>query len=144
MPLQNQEMIMNKKTYFMFVHADPEGMWCEFPDLEGCMTDGENLEDLMKNAADCLASYAESVVENGDSLPEPSGIEQLTVLAKKCEDPVTFIAPVTTYIPGAPARINVTSTADKIDEITAFAKKVGRTRSELMVKATLDYIRSHA
>lgn len=53
MPLQNQEMIMNKKTYFMFVHADPEGMWCEFPDLEGCMTDGENLEDLMKNAVDC-------------------------------------------------------------------------------------------
>ena len=37
----------------MFVHADPEGMRCEFPDLEGCMTDGENLEDLMKNAVDC-------------------------------------------------------------------------------------------
>ena len=32
----------------------------------------------------------------------------------------------------------------KIAEITAFAKRVGRTRSELMVDATLEYVRSNA
>ncbi len=134
---------MNKKTYFMFVHENSSGLWCEFPDL-GCMTDGDNLEDLMKNAADCLESYMDSVVSHGDSLPEPSSAAELKVKADACEEPVAFIAPVTGYLPGVPARINVTSTADKIDEITAFAKRIHRSRSELMVNATLDYIRANA
>ena len=134
----------NTKTYFFCVHNDAEGLWGEFPDFDCAMTDGENLTDLLKNAADCLESAIMGYQESGVALPEPSGINDLETLKAKCEKPVAFVIPVTGYIPGAPARINVTSTADKIDEITAFAKKVGRTRSELMVKATLDYIRSHA
>ena len=135
---------MSNKTYFFCVHNDAEGLWGEFPDFDCAMTDGENLTDLLKNAADCLESAIMGYQERGVALPEPSGINDLETLKAKCEKPVAFVIPVTGYIPGAPARINVTSTADKIDEITAFAKKVGRTRSELMVKATLDYIRSHA
>ena len=135
---------MGNKTYFFCVHKDPDGLWGEFPDFECAMTDGENLADLLKNAADCLESAVMGYQETGVALPEPSGIEQLEELKAKCDSPVAFVVPITGYIPGAPARINVTSTADKIEEITKFAKKVGRTRSELMVKATLDYIRSHA
>ncbi len=133
---------MNTKTYFMFAHRNTDGWWCEFPDLAGCMTDGETLEDLMRNAADCLAGYIESMTASGQKLPEPSGDDELMNKKAECEEPVAIVAPVTGYLPGIPARINVTSTADKIDEITAFAKKTGRTRSELMVRATLDYIRA--
>lgn len=135
---------MEKKTYFMFVHKNKNGLWCEFPDLPGCMTEGENLEDLMKNAAEALESWLESVMDNKKTLPAASDIEKLTKKAKDCEDPVAFIAPVTGYLPSIPARINVTSSAAKIEEITAFAKKIKCTRSELMVKATLDYIRANA
>ena len=62
----------------------------------------------------------------------------------ECDEPVLFIVPVTGYLPDAPVRINITSTEAKIAEITAFAKRTGRTRSELMVAATLDYIRANA
>ena len=132
----------NKKTYFFIVHTN-DGLWGEFPDFDCAMTDGADLADLLKNAADCLETAIMGYQESGIALPAPSGIDRLEELKAKCDEPVAFVVPVTGYIPGAPARINVTSTADKIDEITAFAKKVGRTRSELMVKATLDYIRSH-
>jgi len=138
---------MDKKTYFMLVHDGGDGkggLWCEFPDLPGCMTDGDDLEDLLKNAADALESWLESVRDHGEALPVPSGAEALKAKAEACEDPVLFVAPVTGYLPDVPARINVTSTAAKIDEITAFAKKTGCTRSELMVRATLDYIRANA
>ena len=138
---------MEKKTYFMLVHDGGDGkggLWCEFPDLPGCMTDGDNLDDLMKNAADALESWIADVRENGGTLPKASSAEDLKVKADMCEDPVLFVAPVTGYLPDVPARINVTSTAAKIDEITAFAKKTGCTRSELMVRATLDYIRANA
>ena len=134
----------NQRTYFFIVHKEDCGLWGEFPDFDCAMTDGEDLTDLLKNAADCLETAIMGYQEAGVALPEPSGVDDLYTMKEKCEEPVAFVIPVTGYIPGAPARINVTSTSDKIDEITAFAKKVGRTRSELMVKATLDYIRSHA
>lgn len=135
---------MEKKTYFMFVHKEGNGLWGEFPDLPGCMTDGENLEHLMKNAADALESWIASVLDAGDALPESSSAEDLKEQADSCADPVLFAVPVTGYLPSAPARINITSTEAKIAEITAFAKRIKRTRSELMVDATLDYIRSNA
>ena len=136
---------MEKKTYFMLVHdGDGKGLWCEFPDLPGCMTDGDNLDDLMKNAADALESWIAAVCESGGTLPAASGAEVLKSKADASSEPVLFVVPVTGYLPDVPARINVTSTAAKIDEITAFAKKVGRTRSDLMVQATLDYIRANA
>lgn len=135
---------MEKKTYFMFVHQEGKGLWCEFPDLPGCMSDGNNLDELMKNAADALESWIADVLENGGTLPKASGADRLKAKADACSEPVLFVVPVTGYLPSAPARINITSTEAKIAEITAFAKRVKRTRSELMVNATLDYIRSNA
>jgi len=138
---------MKKITYFMFVHDGGDGnggLCCEFPDLPGCMTDGDNLEDLMKNAADALESWLEATVERKLPMPEPSGAEALKAKADTCEEPVLFIAPVTGYLPDATVRINITGTEVKIAEITAFAKRTKRSRSELMVDATLDYIRANA
>ena len=138
---------MKKKTYFMFVHdggSGDGGLSCEFPDLPGCMTDGDNLEDLLKNAADALESWLEATVELGQPMPEPSSAETLKTKADSCKEPVLFLAPVTGYLSDAPVRINITSTESKIAEITAFAKRTRRTRSELMVDATLDYIRANA
>ena len=136
---------MEKRTYCMFVHKGEKfGFWCEFPDLPGCFSDGEDFEDLMKNASDALETMIEVIVEDGRALPEPSDAEALKAKADACEEPVLFVVPVTGYLPDVPARINVTSTASKIAEITAFAKRVKKTRSELMVEATLDYIRANA
>ncbi len=138
---------MEKRTYCMFVHdgGDGEGgLWCEFPDLPGCMTDGDNLEDLMKSAADALESWMEATLDHKEPLPETSDAVALAEKAKASEEPVLFVVPVTGYLPDAPARINITSTEGKIAEITAFAKRVKRSRSELMVDATLAYIRANA
>ena len=136
---------MKKINYFMFAHMDDKsGFWCEFPDLPGCMTDGDDFEDLMKNAADALESWLEAWVDGGNALPEPSGPAAVKAKADASDEPVMFVVPVTGYLPDAPVRINITSTEAKIAEITAFAKRVHRTRSELMVNATLEYIRSNA
>ena len=138
---------MQKKTYFMFVRdggAGDGGLWCEFPDLPGCMTDGDNLEDLMKNAKDVLESIMDVIIEDGNSLPEPSDAATLKIKADASDEPVMFLVPVTGYLLDKKVRITITSTEAKIAEITAFAKRVHRTRSELMVDATLDYIRANS
>ena len=136
---------MEKKTYCMFVHkGDLSGFWCEFPDLSGCMTDGEDLGDLMNNAKDAMESWLEASQERGFALPAPSSLDNLKVMADASEEPVLFVVPVTGYLHGAPVRINITSTDDKIAEITDFAKRIGKTRSEFMVEASLAYVRANA
>ena len=138
---------MEKRMYCMFVHDGGDGkggLWGEFPDLPGCMTDGDNLEDLTKNAADALESWLQAATDLGQTLPKASDAETLKAKADSCQEPVLFVVPITGYLPSAPVRINITSTEAKIAEITAFAKRVKRTRSELMVEATLDYVRANA
>ena len=108
------------------------------------MTDGDNLEDLLKNARDALESWLDATVDDGGPLPEASGAEALKEKADVSDEPVLFLMPVTGYLHDAPIRINITSTEAKIAEITAFAKRVRRTRSELMVDATLEYIHANA
>ena len=138
---------MEKRTYCMFVRDGGDGkggLWCEFPDLPGCMTDGDNFDDLMKNARDAMESWLEASIDDGDDMPSPSGVESLKAMADASDEPVLFVVPVTGYLHGVPVRINITSTDDKIAEITDFAKRIGKTRSEFMVDASLAYVRANA
>lgn len=54
---------------------DDDG-WCvEFPDLEGCLTQGENLEEAKWMAQDALSLYLESLDSRKIYIPEPSNIQ---------------------------------------------------------------------
>lgn len=98
----------------------------------------------MKNASDVLESWLEATLDSNIPVREASDAKTLKAMADSSEEPVLFIVPVTAYLQSTTVRINITSTDDKIAKITAFAKRVGRTRSEVMVEATLDYIRANA
>ena len=67
----------NQRTYFFIVHKEDCGLWGEFPDFDCAMTDGEDLTDLLKNAADCLETVIIGYQERGIALPEPSGLDDL-------------------------------------------------------------------
>ena len=46
----------------------------EFPDLPGCLTYGESIEDAFFNAKEALSGYAASVLERGQNLPEATAL----------------------------------------------------------------------
>lgn len=133
---------MLKRTYFAVVH-DLDGLWCEFPDFAACYTQGETLEELVTNAAAVLDAYVTSMVEHGDVLPEPSNMEAIKAKAAACEDEVAFIVPLEVYPPAKTERFNVIASGDKLAKITNYAKRKRISRSELLVTATLEYIKTH-
>ncbi len=45
----------------------------EVPELPGCMADGENYQDALKNAEIIIAEWIETATELGRSIPEPIG-----------------------------------------------------------------------
>lgn len=46
----------------------------EFPDLPGCLTEGETLEDAKVNAREALTGYLASVFEREYRIPDPTKI----------------------------------------------------------------------
>ncbi|MBI4681399.1 MAG: type II toxin-antitoxin system HicB family antitoxin [Nitrospirae bacterium] len=54
---------------------EDKGFLVEFPDLEGCLTEGETLDDALENAKEALSGYLASIFERGFTIPEPSQLK---------------------------------------------------------------------
>ncbi len=51
------------------------GVW--FPDLPGCFSAGDDIDEAMSNAKEALALYAESRAKEGEALPAPRTVSAL-------------------------------------------------------------------
>jgi len=51
------------------------GIW--FPDLPGCFSAGDDIDDALRNAHEALALYAEAEAQEGRALPKPRTISTL-------------------------------------------------------------------
>ncbi len=47
------------------------GYLVEFPDLPGCMADGDTLEEALRNAEDAMRCWLAAAREAGRPVPEP-------------------------------------------------------------------------
>lgn len=66
-----------KTAYPAIVHAEEGGFWVEFPDLEGCFSDGETMADAISNAADALGGYLCSMMDRGIEIPVASDAKKI-------------------------------------------------------------------
>ena len=58
--------------------AGPEtaiGIW--FPDLPGCFSAGDDVDDALRNAEEALSLYAETLAEDGRPMPAPRSLTAL-------------------------------------------------------------------
>ena len=60
--------------YHMKIIEDPNegGYVASYPDLPGCLTCGETLEEVVKNAGDAKREWLLAAMEEGIDIPEPS------------------------------------------------------------------------
>lgn len=72
---------MDKLTYVMVVHREVGGYWASFPELPGCVTEGDSLEELRANAVDAVCLYLSSLHADGEEIPEGIGSAALETLA---------------------------------------------------------------
>lgn len=75
------------RIYPAIFHTE-DGYWVEFPDLEGCNTCGESLEETMEMAQEALGLYIASLIESKQSIPVPSDIRDIQT---KDSDIVSYV-----------------------------------------------------
>lgn len=76
-------------SYPALCHYEDGGYWCEFPDLEGCFSRGDSVQEIIDMAREALECHAEYFLENDKPLPAPSLITDLKAEGK---DFLTYIS----------------------------------------------------
>lgn len=64
-------------VYPAIFHKENETFWVEFPDLEGCQTCGDTLQQTMALAQEALGLYLVSLEEANTPIPKATDIKQV-------------------------------------------------------------------
>jgi len=71
------------------------GVW--FPDLPGCFSAGDNIDEALHNAAGAVTLYAEELAKAGRRLPDPRSLAEIrsdpTVAADIRDHMIALVSP---------------------------------------------------
>jgi predicted RNase H-like HicB family nuclease len=75
-------------THYVGIVEEEEGraigVW--FPDLPGCVSAGDTLDEAMLNAAEALELWAEATIENGQKIPAARSLTELKTDTEIAQD----------------------------------------------------------
>ncbi len=79
-PIDDDAITCDAMTHYVAIVEDAGadraiGIW--FPDLPGCFSAGDDIDDALRNAHEALALYAEAEAQEGRALPNPRTISAL-------------------------------------------------------------------
>ena len=57
------------------LEEEGDGYLIEFPDLPGCISDGETIEDAIENGTDAIQAWIEAAKEMNRPIPNPGELE---------------------------------------------------------------------
>ena len=115
--------------------TDTTAWWVSVPDLPGCFSAGDTLDEAMENAREAIDQHVEVMIEDGVDIPATRTLATLQA------DPeyagwVWAVAdvPVEKYL-GPAEKINITVPRLVLARIDDYAKAHGLSRSGFLVEA---------
>jgi predicted RNase H-like HicB family nuclease len=130
--------------YVAVIEKEPDsafGVW--FPDVEGCFSAGDMLDDAVANAAAALRQHAEAMESAGRRVPPPRSIDEVLrdedVAASVEGGAVLFAVPLLADA-GRTVRINISLDKALVDQIDSAASARGLTRSAFLAQAAREKI----
>lgn len=120
-----------------------EGYGVVFPDLPGCTSGGETIQEAAENAFDALAGHVELTLDAGEPLPEPSAPDApLPVWLADVPGRTVAKVLVPVEIPGRAVRINITIDAGLLARLDRAASADHDTRSGFIARAVRELLAS--
>ncbi len=133
------------KTYYAVVHKDEDSAFgVTFPDLPGCFSAGDSLDEAIMNTKEAIELWMESVIEEGTPIPAAASI------TKHQADPDfagwiwALVEVDLSRLSGKAKRVNITLPERVLSAIDQAAARFGDTRSGLLAKAALEYVDRHS
>lgn len=117
------------------------GLGVLFPDLPGCVTQGDTPQHAAEMALEALALHIESMVEDGEALPDPSPPGAVPGWIDPAETKVVTHLLVPVELPGRSVRVNITMDENLLQRADRAASEQGMTRSGLLAEAVRAWLR---
>ncbi|MBF0562748.1 MAG: type II toxin-antitoxin system HicB family antitoxin [Alphaproteobacteria bacterium] len=112
--------------------GDEPGYCVFFPDLPGCTSAGDTIEQAALNAEDALRGHLAMMIRDSDPIPDQRPLDQIG------QDPeVTEVARimVRAEIPGRAIRLNISMDDGLVEAVDHEAAARGMTRSGFLAEA---------
>lgn len=131
--------------YPIVVHKDEEsGYGVSVPDLPGCFSAGDTLEDAIESAREAVACHLEGLLMDGEAIPPQRSLEAHRV-GDSYKDGIWALVDVDiSKLSSRAKRINITVPERVLAIVDEAAAREGETRSGLLARAALSYVAQQA
>jgi len=115
-----------QKFYVAIIEKATHGFGVFFPDLPGCTSFGETIEDAAANALVAAQAHVALSEEYGDTLPPPRPLDRIPT-QRGVKEKARVLIPVETG--NEPVRVNISLPASALAALDRTAKELSLTRS---------------
>ena len=131
--------------YPVIIHKDPDSDYgVTVPDLPGCFTAGDTIDDAIAQTAEAIECHIEGLVLDGNAIPTPRSIESHQKNPDYADGVWALVLVTLDKLPGESRRVNITVHEIVLALIDQYAKQHGETRSKFITQATMEFIASHS
>jgi predicted RNase H-like HicB family nuclease len=107
------------------------------PDLPGCFSAGDTLDEAIDNAKEAIELWLETVIDDGGAVPDPGQIDQYLANPEFKDHIWAVVAVDLASLSDKAERINITLPARVLRRIDAAARTAGETRSGYIARRAL-------
>ncbi|OZA22810.1 MAG: hypothetical protein B7X91_14425 [Hydrogenophilales bacterium 17-64-11] len=107
------------------------------PDLPGCFSAGDTLDEAMDNAREAIELWLETVIDDGGAVPAPGRIDQHQANPEFKDHIWAVVAVDLASLSDKAERVNITLPARVLRRIDAAARSAGESRSGYIARRAL-------
>lgn len=109
------------------------------PDLPGCFSAGDTLEEAMIQAEEAVTVWIEATLDAGDAIPVPSSIEELRAAHTELEGWLWALVKVDpAMLDDTLERVNISLPRRVLRRLDARARSAGETRSGFIARMAVE------
>ena len=127
--------------YPIVIHKDGESVYgVTVPDLPGCFSAGDTLEEAVESAHETIACHLEGLLMDGEPLPSKESLETHQASDAYKGGIWALVNVDISKLSSKTKRINITVPARVLAIVDEAAAREGETRSGLLARAALSYV----
>lgn len=114
----------------------------EVPDLPGCFSAGDTLDEAIDQAKDAIMLHIEGLLDDGEPIPHPRVVSELQALADYAGRVWAVVEVDLSRLDDVTERVNITLPRRVLFTIDEAARRSGESRSGFIARAGIELARA--
>jgi predicted RNase H-like HicB family nuclease len=108
------------------------------PDLPGCFSAGDNLDEAMLGAEEAIALWIDSMLDIGAAIPKPSNLDDIRLNPEFAGWIFAIVSIDPALLDDTVERVNITLPRRVLKRLDALAQAAGSSRSGYVAQLTIE------